>query len=354
MFCKIEVDEIDEGDIMNVYTKKIRAVFFWIVFSIQLVSGSLAYGAGVQNTATELEQAQQYGFITDKISGELQVNITREEFCELLMKLYNKIKPTANISIPTTPFKDTNNPDVLRAYSLNLVKGIGYGEFGPQNPVTKQEAGVMLLRIIHKVNPQIDLQMINSIQFSDKGQIDAWAVQALQFTHHRKIMSATNQKAIQPKINISREQAVLYIYRAYEAYRKVGIAEFVQGRKVYKGSVHKEYAGHKGWTGKNSILLRQYAYSGENTLRLNHHDFTYLLNKKFVKVVGWHGVEDHRPSHTASSVKVFTNGKLNTTSTAIQGQGRVAFEVDLTDVNEFRIKDDGDGVLFNLTFILAE
>ena len=111
-----------------------------------LVSGDAApsdeYVSGYEGLhdwhVEEVNTAKKENLVTDKVMSEFPKDITREEFCELAVLLYEKMTGT-KATAAANPFTDTNNPEILKAYNLNIVGGVGDGKFAPNNRVTRQE-----------------------------------------------------------------------------------------------------------------------------------------------------------------------------------------------------------------------
>jgi len=72
----------------------------------------------------ELKIAYEYGLTYPDIMKDFKKAITREEFCVIAVKLYEKL--SGKKAIPgTNPFSDTSNPEIVKAYTLvgNLRQG---------------------------------------------------------------------------------------------------------------------------------------------------------------------------------------------------------------------------------------
>ncbi len=80
-------------------------------------------------------------------------NISREDFAYLSVVLYKTLGgqniPSVNPKDLET-FSDTSNEYVLKAYKLNIVNGYGNGRFGPNDPVTREQIDVMLIKAMEQ------------------------------------------------------------------------------------------------------------------------------------------------------------------------------------------------------------
>ncbi len=151
-------------------------------------------------------------------------NISREDFAYLSVVLYKTLGgqniPSVNPKDLET-FSDTSNEYVLKAYKLNIVNGYGNGRFGPNDPVTREQIDVMLIKAMEQAGVTLDKSGANEIVFKDQSQISSWALEAVQLAYKNKIMSGVGDLTIAPKNNTTREQALVLIYNilSNEAYK---------------------------------------------------------------------------------------------------------------------------------------
>lgn len=165
----------------------------------------------------ELDKATDYGFVTDSIKNNMTEYITRKEFSEIAVRLYEKLTGvTAEYS--QEPFNDTTNPEVLKAYELGIVKGVGGGKFAPDHLITRQEISVMLFRTMKMCWPQTDFTVTDVAKFTDEAKIESWAIDAIRFMFKNGIIKGTGDGSVSPLINTTRQEAVLLVVRTYEKY----------------------------------------------------------------------------------------------------------------------------------------
>ncbi len=66
--------------------------------------------------------------------------ITREEFCELAVLLYEKVTETAAAPVSPNPFTDTTNSQILKAYALGITTGTSTTTFSPNTLINGSNA----------------------------------------------------------------------------------------------------------------------------------------------------------------------------------------------------------------------
>ena len=144
---------------------------------------------------------------------DLREPITRQEFSSTAVLLYEHF---TGFAIPNyegqNPFSDTDNEDVLKAYSLGIVNGMGDGSFAPEESLTRQQASAMLGRV-YELAAQGALfggaflpQSEDS--FSDQGQIADYAGSYIGFFVGRGIIHGMGDGSFAPNGTMTREQAL--------------------------------------------------------------------------------------------------------------------------------------------------
>jgi hypothetical protein len=165
----------------------------------------------------ELIEAYENGLTYPGVMYDYGRSITREEFCTIAVKLYEKL--TGFTAIPgIDPFDDTDNPDVLKAYKLGIVNGISETQFAPSNNITRQEMCVMIYRALGAARLDTSVDPTAPFPFTDADIIASWAIKEVKFCHQNGIMNGTSLTTIDPLLNTPREQAIVLINRTYNSF----------------------------------------------------------------------------------------------------------------------------------------
>jgi hypothetical protein len=168
----------------------------------------------------ELDKAVEYGFITDKIKDQMNGPITREEFCELVVKLFEKTVGKAATYSNMNAFSDTKNPEIFKAYELGIVKGIGEDKFAPGQLVTREQIASMMHRAVKVIKPDADFSVEGAETYADEALISPWALESVKFMNKNGFMKGFAEGRFDPKGTSTREQAVVMAVRTFEMYAK--------------------------------------------------------------------------------------------------------------------------------------
>ena len=160
----------------------------------------------------------EYGLTTDKVLKNYQGNITREEFAEISVKLYEALTGNTAQPVSPNPFKDTSNPEILKAYKLGIVNGITTDTFSSDSPATREQICLMLLRAIKAIEPEYIVDNSGVQAFADSKDISSWALEAVKQLNKLGVVNGVGGGKISPKGNTTREQAIAMIKRVYEKF----------------------------------------------------------------------------------------------------------------------------------------
>lgn len=164
--------------------------------------------------AEQMKRAYDAGLIPQCLLGkDLRQSITREEFAAVAMKLYTHF---TGFEMPEyegqPPFTDTTDPEVLKAYQLGIVNGMGDGTFAPYATLTREQASAMLGRVYELTSQGTIFGgtfLPQSLQeFTDHAEIFDYAKNYIYFFTGAGIIDGMGDGTFAPKGTMTREQAL--------------------------------------------------------------------------------------------------------------------------------------------------
>ena len=177
---------------------------------------------------TEIDKAAEYSLIPDSLkSADLTKPITREEFAELGVKLYEQATGTSAAAASPNPFTDTANPEILKAFKLGITNGTGATAFSPKTLINREQCAAMLFRTINAIHPGGDYSIAGIPDFPDQKNISAYAVPATKYMSKLDIVKGDEKGYFMPKATTTaqtasgygmatREAAILMSVRTYD------------------------------------------------------------------------------------------------------------------------------------------
>lgn len=201
-------------------------------FSNELSIGSGSYYQNVSDWAKpELQEAYDLGLIPDILIGaDMTKPVTREEFCELAVGLYEKTTGTTAEAVSPNPFTDTTNERILKAYKIGITNGTSETTFSPTVLINREQCAAMLFRAIKAIAPSGDYSVAGVKDFPDQQYISGFAVDATKYMFKAGIILGDAQGNFMPKATTSvqtaagygmatREQAIALTLRTYKKYQ---------------------------------------------------------------------------------------------------------------------------------------
>ncbi len=176
----------------------------------------------------ELKKADDYGLIPGSLQGaDMTKPITREEFAELAVKLYEKTMGTSVTPASPNPFTDTTNPEILKAFKVGVTTGTSATTFAPKELTNREQVATMLSRAIRVMAPGGDFGTAGAPAFSDKKDISSWALDHVLFMARLGIIKGTDGKFM-PKATTTAEKASGYATTTREMAIAMSVRSFEQ------------------------------------------------------------------------------------------------------------------------------
>ncbi|MBP3966383.1 S-layer homology domain-containing protein [Paenibacillus lignilyticus] len=182
-----------------------------------------ATGSPSEWAKQEIQDAISSGLIPYGLTNSYRLALTRQEFCEMAVQLYEVLTDTKPADPKQNPFRDTNNPRIGQAYELGIIKGTSPNTFSPKANVTREQLALMLYNTLAKAGFQTKLQEGKGTppKFADDKQLAQWSRNAIGMLAGNGIMKGDvsgNQLRFQPRVTTTREQAIVLVYRIFSRF----------------------------------------------------------------------------------------------------------------------------------------
>ena len=193
--------------------KKLLSMLILCSMILALISPPVAsYGASFSDTRghwaeSYIEQAVAHGFVRGYADGTFLPDnpVTRAEFTAMVNRALGN-NATANVTFTDVPHYEWFFDDVSRAFAAAYVGGYEDNTFRPNNTITRQEAAVMISRIIPAYNVSGNLNV-----FPDRASIADWAFAAFQKVVGKGYIGGFDDGNLYPLQNLTRAQTAKII-----------------------------------------------------------------------------------------------------------------------------------------------
>ena len=160
--------------------------------------------------AASVQEAIQLGVVPFELQTGYTQTATRQEICALVVRFYETV--TGSPVQGRVSFSDTKDEDVEKAAYLGIVNGVGDGSFHPNDPLTREQAAVMLTRLAQSMSKHLPAAEAN---FTDRAEISPWALEATGTIQGCGIMNGVGGGRFAPSLSYSREQCITTLMRLY-------------------------------------------------------------------------------------------------------------------------------------------
>ena len=166
----------------------------------------------------ELASAANAGLIPTVLDKQdLKLNVTRREFAHIAVRLYELISGKG-IRVTSAPFKDTDDPEIAKAYTVEITKGISDTEFAPDQEISREQMSTMMARALEKARVDTFVDLTKVKEFSDDKDMHNWSRSAIYFMSNVDIIKGMGDGNFGVKNNASREQSLLIAIRSAEKF----------------------------------------------------------------------------------------------------------------------------------------
>jgi hypothetical protein len=219
------------------------------------------------NDANVISGYPNGGFQPDKA-------VTRAEFVSMVNKTFslNKLDSDQNVSLNDVPYTSWFYKDVSLAIRAGYAGGYNDNTFRPNSPINRQEASVMLARLIPEGKKKGNLK-----SFKDSKSIDSWATDAMLRLNGKGYIGAYSDNKIHPEDALTRAQTAKILSDILDNEDVVTRRTIVDedkttlSGKLYVGDVLIDEDLEEGSvTIDNCIILGDLAIEGGGTVTLNN------------------------------------------------------------------------------------
>lgn len=186
-----------------------------------LVANPYLVKSGSSNASTPsfwaiegVADAKELNIITPNTSHSYTNFITRKEFTEVIVNLYDVVRGIPD-DLPKIAFSDTTSKEVEIAAALGLVNGVGNNQFAPNALITREQIVAIFNRML--TNLDITYPVSNDyIRFVDESLISDYAKTSVQMLYKLGILQGVSEAQIAPKNNATKEQSLILSVRLYD------------------------------------------------------------------------------------------------------------------------------------------
>ncbi len=151
---------------------------------------------------------------------DLTTSVTRREFSHVAVKLWEELSGQTMAAGPIAPFTDCDDPEVLKAYNLEITKGISDTTFSPDELITREQMATMMTRALAKAGIDVSVDLDKVEKFADDNDIHSWGKEAVYYMASIGIIKGVGNNNFGVTGDASKEQSLLISVRSAEKLAK--------------------------------------------------------------------------------------------------------------------------------------
>lgn len=192
--------------------------------------------------------------LIDELLAEPKEALTRAEYCEMLVKLYESYENPASKYNPdeNKSFKDISQlsertqKSILKADAVGIMRGVTETEFKPDELLNRQLAATFLRETYYAIyGYEIDMSKGEwANKFKDESEIIDWAYESVRFANALGILNGSAGK-FNPHDTVTHEIGLVIMSRAFEAFHNLEY-EIKSYIDIKIGTPHRLECSYKG------------------------------------------------------------------------------------------------------------
>ncbi|MDY3929467.1 MAG: M15 family metallopeptidase [Clostridia bacterium] len=159
---------------------------------------------------------------SDTVKKDMKENITRAEFCKMVMGIYRQKKQITLTEEDLNVFYDTKDKNAAAAYKVGIVNGKGENIFAPDDFIQRQEMAVMISRLLENISPDY-IKFTNQIisynkNFFDSAQTAQWAMEDISAVCYYEVIRGVTENTVEPCSYATREASICMMDRVIKTF----------------------------------------------------------------------------------------------------------------------------------------
>lgn len=137
-------------------------------------------------------------------------NISREEWVKTILSAFAIETESVQSTFADVPNTRWSYPYISKAFELTIVNGVNSNSFEPAASISRQDAVVMLFRLVNMVHEDFDYGKV-AIEFTDEDDISDYASDAVDKMTSIDVIKGYQDGTFQPQKTLSRAEAAKII-----------------------------------------------------------------------------------------------------------------------------------------------
>ena len=167
-----------------------------------------------------MNEANIQGLLTASAARNFQKQLTRDEFCEIVVEMVERIRGNPLPLPNANPFTDTNSVHILKAFQYGITNGTTPTTFSPNDNVQRQQICAMMIRAIQGLEQELRRALLSepapTLPFSDASRISDYAILPIRYAYTNGIIRGDDLNRVNPSDPITSQECVAVGIRSFK------------------------------------------------------------------------------------------------------------------------------------------
>lgn len=165
----------------------------------------------------EVNWSAIYGLAHQSMYSQYTANVTRQQLYAVGANLYQRITGKVITPLEKSPFTDTDNPAILAACAIGIIRGQGILE--PEKEATRLEMVTMIYDVLKSADAGLSFDTDVTITSADAGKIPVNLLDEVEYAVAKGLLKGVGNNSLGLSKACSRQELMIFAKRAYEFFR---------------------------------------------------------------------------------------------------------------------------------------
>lgn len=215
-----------------------------VITLLMMIGNSMPVFADIVTNAdpwaeVSMEYAYNQGLISPGDLLDAKRNITRLEFCKIVVLLYENTKGEKLTPQKASPFIDCDDSAVIVAYEAGIISGTEPNKFEPNKSLTREQLAIMLNRILNAWGITL-APGAEQYGFSDISILMEPSIEIINKIKAAGILVGENDGKFYPMRELTFQESVIGLVKAYHYAENNNVTEEEKNEAVNKESTSEK------------------------------------------------------------------------------------------------------------------
>lgn len=161
-----------------------------------------------------VEWSYLYGLMPESMYSGYKLKATRGQLSAVCVNLYENLTGTTITPVDKSPYSDTEDISVLKAYAIGILTDTG--EFDFSKETTRMETVAGIYNTLKAAQSEFDFNADIELNFKDIGSLSPKSLEVVKYAVSKGILSGRNKEIVDLDSTCTRQELMIFAKNTYE------------------------------------------------------------------------------------------------------------------------------------------